>query len=145
MDALAERVFLSRYHFMRLFKAQTGNTVHAYIRQKRLMNAARLIREGVSASKAAAEAALRITPRFTAPSERAGTSGKISREEVAVNQGFQRLLDACRGESNEHPDTGTERLRGKMHLRERGQCRRIKSQTNTLPMCITRGGRVFLF
>ena len=55
VDALAERVFLSRYHFMRLFKAQTGSTVHAYIRQKRLMNAARLIREGVSAGKAAAE------------------------------------------------------------------------------------------
>ena len=55
VDALAERVFLSRYHFMRLFKAQTGSTVHAYIRQKRLMNAARLIREGVSAGKAAFE------------------------------------------------------------------------------------------
>ena len=55
VDALAERVFLSRYHFMRLFKAQTGSTVHAYIRQKRLMNAARLIREGMSAGKAAAE------------------------------------------------------------------------------------------
>ena len=55
VDALAERVFLSRYHFMRLFKAQTGSTVHAYIRQKRLMNAARLIREGVSAGKAASE------------------------------------------------------------------------------------------
>jgi len=55
VDALAERVFLSRYHFMRLFKAQTGSTVHAYIRQKRLMNAARLIREGMSAGKAASE------------------------------------------------------------------------------------------
>ncbi|MCD8069193.1 MAG: AraC family transcriptional regulator [Lachnospiraceae bacterium] len=29
---IAEQVFLSRYHFMRLFKAQTGVTVHAYIR-----------------------------------------------------------------------------------------------------------------
>ena len=46
---------MSRYHFMRLFKAQTGSTVHAYVRQKRLMNAARLIREGVPAAKAAEE------------------------------------------------------------------------------------------
>ena len=40
---------------MRLFKAQTGSTVHAYVRQKRLLCAARLIREGVPATKAAAD------------------------------------------------------------------------------------------
>ena len=55
VETLAEQVYLSRYHFMRLFKAQTGSTVHAYVRQKRLMNAARLIREGVPAAKAAEE------------------------------------------------------------------------------------------
>ena len=55
VDTLAERLYLSPYHFMRLFKAQTGSTVHAYVRQKRLMHAARLIREGTSAAKAAAE------------------------------------------------------------------------------------------
>ena len=53
VEALAERVYLSPYHFMRLFKAQTGSTVHAYVRQKRLLCAARLIREGVPANKAA--------------------------------------------------------------------------------------------
>ena len=56
VEELAARVYLSRYHFMRLFKAQTGNTVHAYVRQKRLLYAARLIREGAPAGKAAAEA-----------------------------------------------------------------------------------------
>ncbi len=55
VDALAEQVFLSKYHFMRLFKAQTGTTVYAYVRQKRLMHAARMIREGVPAQKAAAD------------------------------------------------------------------------------------------
>ena len=55
VDALAERVYLSRSHFMRLFKAQTGSTVHAYIRQKRLLSASRLLREGVPAARAAAE------------------------------------------------------------------------------------------
>lgn len=55
VDMLAERVFLSRYHFMRQFKAQTGSTVHAYIRQKRLLYAARLIREGMGAHQAAME------------------------------------------------------------------------------------------
>lgn len=53
VDTLAARVFLSRYYFMRLFKAQTGDTVHAYIRQKRLLHAARLIREGMPAAQAA--------------------------------------------------------------------------------------------
>ena len=55
IDVLADKVYLSRYHFMRLFKQQTGSTVHAYIRQKRLLYAARLIREGVPAGQAAAE------------------------------------------------------------------------------------------
>ena len=55
VDELAEQAYLSRYHFMRLFKAQTGSTVHAYVRQKRLLHAARLIREGTSVGKAAAD------------------------------------------------------------------------------------------
>ena len=55
VESLAERVYLSRYHFMRLFKAQTGSTVHAYVRQKRLLRAARLIREGASAARAAVD------------------------------------------------------------------------------------------
>ena len=54
VEALAEKVYLSKYHFMRLFKAQTGSTVHAYVRQKRLLYAARLIRQGTDANKAAA-------------------------------------------------------------------------------------------
>ena len=56
IDTLADRVFLSRYHFMRLFKEQTGSTVHQYVRQKRLLYAARLIREGVPAVRAAGDA-----------------------------------------------------------------------------------------
>ena len=44
VEQLSEQVYLSRYHFMRLFKAQTGST-----------SAARLIREGVPAVKAAAD------------------------------------------------------------------------------------------
>ena len=45
VDELADLVHISRYHFMRLFKAQTGTSVHAYVRQRRLMRAAHLIRE----------------------------------------------------------------------------------------------------
>ena len=55
VELLAEKVFLSRYHFMRLFKENTGSTVHAYIRQTRLLYAAKLIRKGANANKAAAD------------------------------------------------------------------------------------------
>ncbi len=55
VEMLADHVYLSKYHFMRLFKSQTGNTVHAYVRQKRLLCAARLIREGMPVNHAAAE------------------------------------------------------------------------------------------
>lgn len=52
VDFLSSRVFLSKYHFMRLFKQQTGTTVHSYVRQRRLLYAARLIREGIPAGQA---------------------------------------------------------------------------------------------
>ena len=55
IDDMAAMCYMSRYYFMRLFKTQTGCTVHNYIRQTRLVLAARLIREGMSASAAAAE------------------------------------------------------------------------------------------
>ena len=55
VDALAARMCLSRYHFMRLFRAGTGITAHAYVRQARLLGAARLIRGGVPSARAAAD------------------------------------------------------------------------------------------
>lgn len=53
VDRISSAVYLSRFHFMRLFREATGTTVHAYIQQRRLLNASRLIREGVSAANAA--------------------------------------------------------------------------------------------
>ncbi len=53
VDDLAEMAHLSRYHFMRLFKEETGESVHAYVRQRKLLNAARLIREGMKTMEAA--------------------------------------------------------------------------------------------
>ena len=53
VEEIASEAYLSKYHFMRLFRESTGTTVHAYVRQRRLLNAAQLIREGVSAAEAA--------------------------------------------------------------------------------------------
>lgn len=55
VENIADRVYLSKAHFMRIFKAETGQTLHSYIRQKRLLKAASLIRHGMSASDAAIE------------------------------------------------------------------------------------------
>lgn len=64
VEEIAEYAYLSKYYFMRLFKAQTGTTVHAYLRQKRLLNAARLIREGAAVSKAAEDSGFRDYSAF---------------------------------------------------------------------------------
>ena len=53
VDELADQAFLSKYHFMRLFKESTGSTVHAYVTNQRLINASRLIREGQPLAQAA--------------------------------------------------------------------------------------------
>ena len=78
VDELAERAYLSKYHFMRLFKAQTGSTVHAYVRQRRLLYAAQLIRRGVSATKAAADSGFEEYSTSSGPSGRASASAPDS-------------------------------------------------------------------
>ena len=48
VDELAERAYLSKFHLMRRFKEETGQTVHEYISQRRLRLARDLIRQGES-------------------------------------------------------------------------------------------------
>ena len=55
VDQLSAQVYMSRSHFTRLFRQQTGSPVHTYIRQQRLLYAAKLIRGGMPAGQAAAE------------------------------------------------------------------------------------------
>lgn len=54
--ALAGAVYLSRSHLMRRFKAVTGQTLHQYILQKRLIRAGELLREGVPSVRAGEQA-----------------------------------------------------------------------------------------
>lgn len=53
VDSLSARFYVSRYHLMRKFKAQTGSTLHRYVTRRRLLAAAELISRGASAAKAA--------------------------------------------------------------------------------------------
>ncbi len=47
LDLLSEKFFLSKYHLIREFKKHSGYTVYRYIRQKRLMLAKSLLKEGL--------------------------------------------------------------------------------------------------
>ncbi|MBO7276150.1 MAG: helix-turn-helix domain-containing protein [Clostridia bacterium] len=52
IDNLAEKIYISKYHMMRKFKAETGYTVHVYISNKRLLLSQQLIEQGMSPTDA---------------------------------------------------------------------------------------------
>lgn len=52
IDSLAEHFYLSKYYMMRLFRARTGFTIHAYLTDQRLHLAQELIRQGAIATEA---------------------------------------------------------------------------------------------
>ncbi len=51
-ESLAQVFYLSRYYLMRRFKEVTGQTIHQYVLQKRLIRASELIQDGVQAGRA---------------------------------------------------------------------------------------------
>ncbi len=53
LDRLAGKFFVSKYYLCRAFKNYSGIPLHAYVNQKRIMYAHRLIKSGVTASEAA--------------------------------------------------------------------------------------------
>ena len=52
VDGLAERVYLSKYHLMRLFRRETGESLREYISRRRLQAARELIRCGIHVTDA---------------------------------------------------------------------------------------------
>lgn len=65
MDALAERFYISKYHMMRLFRAETGFTIHTYLLQRRLLAARQLIEKGMRATEACYRCGFRSYSSFT--------------------------------------------------------------------------------
>ena len=65
MDALAERFFISKFHMMRLFRQETGTTIHLYITQKRLVKARELMDSGMRATEACYRCGWRSYSSFT--------------------------------------------------------------------------------
>lgn len=67
---LAQRFFISKYHMMRLFRQETGTTMHLYITQKRLMLARTYIRQGMKATEACYRSGFRSYSAFTRACEK---------------------------------------------------------------------------
>ena len=65
MDLLAERFFISKFHMMRLFRQQTGFTIHTYLLQRRLLAARQLIEKGMRATEACYRCGFRSYSSFT--------------------------------------------------------------------------------
>lgn len=52
IDALAEQFYISKYHMMRQFRKETGNSIHAYLSNRRLLVARDMMLHGSSATDA---------------------------------------------------------------------------------------------
>ena len=65
IDTLAAGFFISKYHMMRLFRRETGMTVHNYLTQRRLLRARDLITNGMRATEACYRSGFRSYSSFT--------------------------------------------------------------------------------
>ncbi len=85
IDGLAQQVFLSRYHMMRLFRRETGVTIHEYLIQRRLLLARDHIRSGMSATDACFRSGFRSYSSFTrAYARQFGTTPTGRRDTAAL-------------------------------------------------------------
>lgn len=75
VDDLAEKFFVSKYYLMRLFQQETGQTIHSYITDRRLILAKELISQGMSATESSFQAGFYSYSSFTrAHKKRFGTT-----------------------------------------------------------------------
>lgn len=65
IDALASAFFISKYYMMRLFRRETGTTIHAYITRRRLLLARELIGSGMRTTEACYRSGFRCYSSFT--------------------------------------------------------------------------------
>ena len=65
IDALADQFYISKYHMMRLFRQETGQSIHSYLSDRRLLHARTLIAQGLSATESCFRAGFRSYSSFT--------------------------------------------------------------------------------
>ena len=75
IDLLSEEFFISKYHMMRLFRQETGQSIHGYLSDRRLHHARDLIARGFSATESCFRSGFRSYSSFTrAYAKRFGTT-----------------------------------------------------------------------
>ena len=65
IDSIADRFYLSKYHMMRIFKSETGYSVHRYISEKRILLARNLIMSGMPSTTACLECGFKDYSSFS--------------------------------------------------------------------------------
>ena len=65
LDAISENVYLSKYHFLRLFKKAYGITPHQYVLNKRMEKAKELLIEGLSVNDVCLQIGFESVPSFS--------------------------------------------------------------------------------
>ena len=75
IDQLSEHFYISKYHMMRLFRRETGQSIHSYLSDRRLLHARSLIASGMSATESCFRSGFRSYSSFTrAYAKRFGTT-----------------------------------------------------------------------
>ena len=65
IDQLSEAFYISKYHMMRLFRRETGQSIHSYLSDRRLLHAKDLIAGGMSATESCFRSGFRSYSAFT--------------------------------------------------------------------------------
>ena len=65
IDFLADNFYMSKYHMMRIFKNETGYSIHQYISEKRILMARNLILSGMPATTACLECGFKDYSSFS--------------------------------------------------------------------------------
>ena len=82
IDELAEHFYISKFHMMRRFRAETGSTIHAYITDKRLFLAKDLMRNGMSATEACYQCGFKSYSSFSRAYQKRFGSSPTGREKI---------------------------------------------------------------
>ena len=65
IDFLSELFYISKYHMMRLFRQETGRSIHSYLSERRLLHARNLIAQGMNATESCFRSGFRSYSSFT--------------------------------------------------------------------------------
>ena len=89
-DTIAEAFYVSKFHMMRRFRAETGESVHGYISRRRLLLARDLIGQGVSVTDACFQSGFKSYSSFArAYGKLFGTTPTGRMETAARESGYE--------------------------------------------------------